>query len=39
MSITLTLIRKWTAWYRMLRYCNGFSIVESVRYGLWLARV
>jgi hypothetical protein len=39
MSITLTLLRKWNAWYRVLRYRNGFSFVESVRYGLWLARV
>ena len=38
MSITLTVLRSWTAWYRVLRYRNGFAFVESVRYGLWLAR-
>ena len=39
MSMTLARLRKWNAWYRVLRYHNGFSFVESVRYGLWLARV
>jgi hypothetical protein len=39
MSITLTLLRKWNAWYRVMRYRNAYSFVESVRYGLWLARV
>ena len=38
MFITLTVLRSWTAWYRVLRYRNGFRFVESVRYGLWLAR-
>lgn len=38
MSITLNLLRNWNAWYRVLRYRNGFSLMESVRYGLWLAR-
>ena len=38
MSITLTTLRSWSAWYRVLRYRNGFRFVESVRYGLWLAR-
>jgi hypothetical protein len=38
MSMILVLIRKWNACYRMLRHNNGFSFVESVRYGLWLAR-
>jgi hypothetical protein len=31
-------MRKWKAWYRVLRYGKRFSFVESVRYGLWLAR-
>jgi hypothetical protein len=39
MSINLSLLRKWNAWYRVLRYLNGFGFAESVRYGLWLARV
>jgi hypothetical protein len=30
--------RKWNSWYRVLRYGYGFSFVESVRYGMWLAR-
>ena len=38
MSITLTVLRNWNAWYRVLRYRNGFRFLESVRYGLWLAR-
>jgi hypothetical protein len=32
------LTRKWIAWYRVLRYGKGFGFVNSVRYGLWLAR-
>ena len=39
MSISLNLLRNWNTWYRVLRHRNGFSFVESVRYGLWLARV
>lgn len=38
MSVIFILVRKWNAWYRVLRYGNGFSFVDSVRYGLWLAR-
>jgi hypothetical protein len=38
MSKTISLLRKWGEWYRVLRYRNGFSFVASVRYGLWLAR-
>ena len=30
--------RKWNVWYRVLRYCNGFGPLDSVRYGLWLTR-
>ena len=30
--------RKWNQWYRVLRYCNGFGPLDSVRYGLWLTR-
>ena len=39
MSRSLSLLRKWNEWYRVLRYRNRFSFVESVRYGLWLACV
>ncbi len=38
MSIILVLLRKWNAWYRILRYSKGFNFVDSVRSGLWLAR-
>lgn len=38
MSGILVFVRKWNAWYRVLRYRNGFDFVESVHYGLWLAR-
>jgi hypothetical protein len=37
MSMILVFTRKWNACFRVLRYGNGFSFVESVRYGLWLA--
>jgi hypothetical protein len=30
--------RSLTTWYGVLRSRNGFGFVESVRYGLWLAR-
>jgi hypothetical protein len=38
MSSLLVLRRKWIAWYRVLRYGKGFGFVDSVRYGLRLAR-
>jgi len=38
MSRILVLMRKWNIWYRVLRQRKGFSLVNSVRYGLWLAR-
>jgi hypothetical protein len=38
MSMILVFTRKWSACYRVLSHSNGFSFVESVRYGLWLAR-
>ena len=34
----LVFTRKWNACYRVLRHSNRFSFVESVRYGLWMAR-
>jgi hypothetical protein len=38
MSTILVFTHKWNACYRVLRHSNGFSFMESVRYGLWLAR-
>lgn len=38
MSKILTIVRKWNAWYRVLRRSYGFSLMNSVRFGLWLAR-
>ena len=38
MSVILTLASKWVRWYGVLRYAKEFSLVDSVRYGLWLAR-
>jgi hypothetical protein len=38
MSVILTLASKWVRWYAALRYAKEFSLVDSVRYGLWLAR-
>jgi len=38
MSMILVFTRKWNACYRVLRHHNKFSFVESLRYGLWLAR-
>jgi hypothetical protein len=37
MSANLVFVRKWNAWYRVLHYRNGFTFVDSVHYGLWLA--
>lgn len=38
MSVILVFTRKWKACYRVLRCGNRFTLVESVRYSLWLAR-
>lgn len=38
MSMILILVRKWNAWYRVLHDHHDFSFVDSVRFGLWLAR-
>jgi hypothetical protein len=38
MSVILTFASKWVRWYGVLRYAKEFSFVDSVRYGLWLAR-
>jgi len=37
MSLVLKFIRKWNKWYRVLRHRNGIGLLDSVRYGLWLA--
>jgi hypothetical protein len=37
MSPVLIFLRKWNNWYRVLRYRKGFGLLDSVRYGLWLA--
>jgi hypothetical protein len=29
----------WNKWYRVLRYRKGFGPFDSLRFGLWLARV
>jgi hypothetical protein len=38
MSTILFLTRKWHGCYRVLRHRNGFTFIDSVRYGLWLTR-
>ena len=38
MSVILTFASKWVRWYGVLRHAKEFSFVDSVRYGLWLAR-
>ena len=38
MFLTLSFIGKWKWRYHVLRYRNGLGCLDSVRYGLWLAR-
>jgi hypothetical protein len=38
MSLVLVFIHKWHEPFRVLRCRNGFRILDSVRYGFWLAR-
>jgi hypothetical protein len=38
MSLILVFARQWVRWYRVLRYDKAFTLLASVRYGLWLAR-
>ena len=38
MTVILRFADKWVRWYRVLRYAKAFSLFDSVRYGLWLAR-
>jgi hypothetical protein len=37
MSLVFIFLRRWNKWYRVLRYRKGFGLLNSVRYGLWLA--
>ena len=37
MSLVFLFLRRWNKWYRLLRYRKGFGLLDSVRYGLWLA--
>ena len=30
-------LRRWNKGYGVLRYRQGFGLLDSVRYGLWLA--
>jgi len=38
MFAVLVFLQKWNGWYRVLRCGNRFNFVDSVCYGLWLAR-
>jgi hypothetical protein len=38
MSSVLNFTANWNKWYRVLRYRKGFGLLDSVRFGLWLAR-
>jgi hypothetical protein len=38
MSGMFVLLEKWNACYRVLRHRNSFSLVASIRFGLWLAQ-
>lgn len=38
MTLILRFAGNWVRWYRVLRYAKAFSLFESMRYGLWLAR-
>lgn len=38
MSQIFIFIDRWNKWYRVLRHCSGFGRLESMPYGLWLAR-
>ena len=38
MSSVTIWIANCVKWYRVLRYRKGFGLLNSVRFGLWLAR-
>jgi len=37
MPLVLKFIRKWNKWYHVQRYRKGFGLLDSARYGFWLA--
>jgi hypothetical protein len=38
MSAVLIFAASWKKWYSVLHYRNGFGLLDSLRFGLWLAR-
>jgi hypothetical protein len=38
MSAVLNFTATWKKWYSVLRYRKGFGLLDSLRFGLWLAR-
>lgn len=38
MSAVLIFIANWNKWYRVLHYYRKFGVLDSMRFGLWLAR-
>ena len=38
MAAIFTFARRWNKWYRVLRHSKDFGPLDSMRYGLWLAR-
>jgi hypothetical protein len=38
MSRALIFMTKWRKWQRELRCRKGFGLIDSFRFGLWLAR-
>jgi hypothetical protein len=38
MSTILIFTANWNKWYRVLHYRKGLRRLDSVRFGLWLAR-
>jgi len=38
MSTALIFMANWRKWQSVLRSRQGFGLIDSVRFGLWLAR-
>ena len=38
MSAVLNFTATWKKWCSVLRYRKGFGLLDSLRFGLWLAR-
>jgi len=38
MSTVLIFMANWRKWQRVLRCRKGFGLIDSARFGLWLAR-